>query len=233
MDNQIIEYQKPNVSIKAYRNDYYISIGDKEIALKRNEDFGMIKKKDGSNITQKPTLFKSGASKVLTAFGLTYVNEVVDSYKDHAKGYFYYEVKTTAFFNGVAVRTGLGCANTNEKSNGLGSSYDTANSMLKKASKRSEVDLAIKLADASGWFTQDLEDENNEKAVSTILNDDDAITPAQVKRLFAITSANGLTQQEAKSVIGSLGYTSTKDIKVKDYDDICEKIAQYKKGEVK
>ena len=230
-NNEIMVYNKPNIEIKPYRNDYNITIGDKKIELKRDEDFGMIYKKDGSAITNKPTLFKAGSSKILTAFGLTYLNEITDSCKMHDKGYFYYEVKTTAYFNGQPIRSGLGCANTSESANGSASGFNTANSMLKKAEKRSEVDLAIKLADASGWFNADLEDMQNEVKANNLVHDDDPITPKQVKRIFAIATTNEITIEKAKSLLVSWGFASTKDITQKQYDEVCEKLEKYGKGE--
>jgi hypothetical protein len=129
------------------------------------------------------------------------------------------------------VRTGFGCANTNEKSSGFASGWDVANTKMKLAEKRSEVDLAIKLADASGWFTADLEDTQNEIRANNLMHDDDAITPKQVKRIFAIASANEITIEKAKELLASWGFASTKDIKQKEYDEICEKLENYKKGE--
>lgn len=230
-ENKVTIYQAPKTEIKPFRYDYNVSVGDKKLSLKRNVDFGMILRKDGSPITNKPTLMKSGASKLLTAFGLTYVNEVIDSYKDHSKGYFYYEVKTTAYFNGEPVRTGLGSANSSESANGNASGYNLANNMLKKAEKRSEVDLAIKLADASGWFTQDMEDTQLEQQATNLVHDEDTITPKQVKRIFAIASTSGITIEKAKELLSSWGFASTKDIKQKDYDEVCEKLENYGKGE--
>lgn len=229
MENQIVVYNTPKTEIKAYRNDYNVTIGNTNFTLKRNVDFGMILKKDGTPLSSKPTLFKGGAHRILTAFGLTYLNEITDSYKSHDKGYFYYEVKTTAYYNGQAVRSGYGCANTNESANGNANGYNTANSMLKKAEKRSEVDLAIKLADASNWFTADLEDTENEKRANELLKDSDAITPKQVKRIYAIASANEITIEKAKELLTSWGFASTKDITQKDYDMVCEKLENYNK----
>lgn len=228
-ENAVVIYDKPIASITPYRNNYIVDIGGKNFTLKRNEDFGMLQRKDGSNITTKPTLFKSGAHKILTAFGLTYLNEITDSCKMHDKGYFYYEVKTTAYYNGQAVRSGLGCANTSESANGNASGYNTANSMLKKAEKRSEVDLAIKLADASAWFNADLEDTENDKRAGQILHDDDVITTKQKKRIFAIAATNEITAEKAKQLLTSWGFASTNDIKQRDYDNICEKFENYGK----
>lgn len=230
MGNEIICYNRPDTQVKPFRNDYLVSIGENQIKLQRDVDFGMLRKKNGDNITKKPTLFKSGAHKILTAFGLNYTTEIIDSYKDHKAGYFYFEAKTTAWYNGSAVRSGYGCANTNESANGTASGYDVANSMLKKAEKRSEVDLAIKLADASGWFVADLEDTENEQRASQLLKDDDKITPKQKKRIFAIAANNEITQEKAKSLLVEWGFASTNDITQKDYDSICEKFENYGKG---
>ena len=231
MENtEIITYNRPETTIKTFRNDYIVSIGGEQIKLERDTDFGMLRKKNGDNITKKPTLFKSGAHKILTAFGLNYTTEIIDSFKDHKSGYFYYETKSTAWYNGNAVRSGFGCANTNESANGTASGYDVANSMLKKAEKRSEVDLAIKLADASGWFVADLEDTENDKRASQLLKDDDKITAKQKKRIFAIAANNEITQEKAKSLLVEWGFASTNDITQKDYDDICERFENYGKG---
>lgn len=229
MSNEITIYEAPKAEITARRNDYNVTIGDSQFTLKRNVDFGMITRKDGTAISTKPTLFKSGAHRILTAFGLTYLSEITDSYKDYQNGVFYYEIRTVAYYNGQAVRSGVGCANTNESANGNASGFNTANSMLKKAVKRSEVDLAIKLADASGWFTADLEDMENEKRASQLMHDDDPITPKQVKRIFAIAGENEITIEKAKELLASWGFTSTKDIKQSQYDEVCEKLEQYGK----
>ena len=110
----------------------YADYIEKRFKIDRDTDFGMIRKKDGSPISNKPTLFKSGAHKILTAYGLTYLTELTDKKVDLESGLFYFEFKATAYFNGQPVRTGWGCANTNEKSTGFASSWDVANSKMKR-----------------------------------------------------------------------------------------------------
>lgn len=227
MGNDIIVYEAPQVDIKSYRSDYLVSINDKQASLKRDVDFGKITRKDGSAITKRPCLYKAGAHKILTLFGLRYTTEMVKEVADFEKGYFYYVFKCTAYYGDMAVRTGWGCANTNEKSSGFASAYDVANTKLKLAEKRAEVDLAIKLADASGWFTQDIDDEDNEQRAKEILSDNDPITPKQIKRIFAIAANNEITAEKAKQLLVSKGYASTKDIKQKDYDEVVEYFEKY------
>ncbi len=232
VESKKIEVEISKAEIKPHRNNYDVTIGNSSFELKRDSDFGMITKKDGSPISARPSLFKSGAHKILTAYGLAYTTELIDKRIETTadKEFFYYEFKATAYYNGIPVRTGYGCANTKEKSTGFANAWDSANSKMKIAEKRAEVDLAIKLADASGWFTQDLEDTAIEKQSNNLMHDDDPITPKQVKRIFAIASTNEITIEKAKELLASWGYTSTKDIKQKDYDEVCTKLENYNKN---
>lgn len=223
MENEIITYQPKTATLKEYRSNYQMEIGNYNSLLIRDVDFGVIPN------TSKPTLFKSGAEKVLAGYNLTYDIEVVDSYKDYKDGFFYYECRATAFYNGQKVRVGVGCANTNERGLGSQSGFDAANSILKKAKKRAVVDLALSLACLSNCFTQDLDDKDNEKRASALQSDEDFINAKQVKRIFAIAATMGITTETAKSLLLSWGFASTKEIKVKDYDEICDKFKNYKK----
>jgi hypothetical protein len=222
--NQIILYEPPKSELVAKRNNYTLQIGNYDCTLIRDVDFGKVPK------AKTPSLFKSGAEKVLLGYGLYYDTEIVDSHKDFAKGVFYYEVVAKAYDqNGKVVRTGVGCCNTNESSFGMAGGYNSANNCLKKAKKRAVVDLALTLGALSNAFTQDIEDDNNEQRASQLLSDNDPITPKQAKRIFAIASQNEITTEKAKELLTSWGFASTKDIKQKDYDEVCQKLENYAK----
>ena len=136
----------------------------------------------------------------------------------------YYEVVAKAYDqNGKVVRTGVGCANTNESGTGTASGFNTANTALKKAKKRSVVDLALTLGSLSDGFTQDLEDETNAERAKEVESESDYISPKQVQRIFAIASNHGITTEKAKAMLKELGYESSKSIPIKDYDMVCEK----------
>ena len=49
------------------------------------------------------------------------------------------------------------------------------------------------------------------------------ISEAQIKRLWAIARSKNYTDEGVKALIQSYGYSSSRDIKVKDYDSICSK----------
>lgn len=223
-NNEITRYEQAPIEIKTNRNNYLVSLNGQQFELKRNVDFGKVKQ------AKTPTLWKAGAEKILNAYKLPYDVIVKDSYKDHDKGYFYYEVIARVIDkDGTVLRVGVGCANTRESSNGNASGFNVANSVLKKAKKRAIVDLALTFGSLSDMFTQDMEDENNNIAASQLMKEDDPITSKQTQRIYAIAGSNGISVEEAKQILVSLGFASTKDIKNKDYDNVCEKFRNFNK----
>lgn len=227
MENEIISYENLKTELKLHRNNYSVLIGGEngyQCELVRDVDFGKVPK------AKTPSLWKSGAEKILLGYGLYYDTVITDSHKDYEKGFFYYEVMAKAYDqNGKIVRTGVGCANTSESGNGMASGFNQANSALKKAKKRAVVDLALTLGSLSNCFTQDLEDDNNEQRANELLKDSDFITPKQVKRIFAIASNCEITIEKAKSLLAEWGFESTKNITQKDYDMVCEKLQNFNK----
>lgn len=223
-NTQLVVYDTPKAELKPYRNNYEVTIGNGyQCKLVRDVDFGKVPK------AKSPSLWKSGAEKILLGFGLYYDVQITDSYKDYKTGFFYYECKAIAYHNGEIVRAGVGCANTSESSNGMASGFNQANSALKKAKKRAIVDLALTLGSLSDAFTQDIEDENNEARMQQLQSENDYINAKQVKRIFAIAASNEITTEKAKELLASWGYASTREIKLSDYDTICEKLENYNK----
>ena len=223
MANEMIIYETPKTEIQLKRNNYNVTIGSYECQLVRDVDFGKVPK------AKTPSLWKSGAEKILLGYGLYYDTIITDSYKDYQKGLFYYEVKAVAYDQeGRIVRTGVGCCNTQESGFGMAGAFNSANNALKNAKKRAVVDLALTLGSLSNCFTQDLDDDNNEQRAKELLSDNDPITPKQAKRIFAIASNNEITTEKAKQLLAEWGYSSTKDITQKDYDEVCERLEKYK-----
>ena len=224
-NNDMVVYEPPKTELKLYRNNYNVQIGEYSCELIRDIDFGKVPK------AKTPSLFKSGAEKILLGYGLYYDTEITDSYKDFNNGVFYYEIMAKAYDqNGKIVRTGVGCCTTNESSFGMAGGYNSANNCLKKAKKRAIVDLALTIGTLSNAFCQDIEDDNNEQRASQLLSDNDPITPKQAKRIFAIASNNEITTEKAKALLQEWGFESTKLILQKDYDSICERLENYNKG---
>ncbi|MBS4872240.1 MAG: hypothetical protein KHZ78_05330 [Peptoniphilus sp. oral taxon 375] len=152
--------------------------------LKSGQDFDTI---PGTN---KPTLLKPGAEKILMMFGLTSEYEIIESVEDWSKGVFAYTVRCILSKDGKKITEGLGNCNSKEdkyryrwvyknevplgidpntlKSNQYGKLrieneeiYSQVNTILKMAKKRAQVDATLTVASLSEVFTQDMEDMKN------------------------------------------------------------------------
>ena len=123
--------------------------------LKDGHDYGVIPG------TQKPTLLKPGAEKILMLLGLTSEYELTERVQDYDKGFFAFTVKCILSRGDLKVTEGIGHANTREKRYTSGKQPDPfslANTVLKMAKKRAQVDAVLTVASLSEVFTQDLED---------------------------------------------------------------------------
>lgn len=159
-----------------------------QATLKKDHDYGII---PGTN---KPTLLKPGAEKILMMFGLTTEYQFLDRTENFEKGFFAYTLKCTISKGGQKITEGVGQANTMEGKyryrwvsekdipegmaketlqfktyNGQYGDYNKykienddpftlANTVLKMAKKRAQVDAVLTVASLSEVFTQDIED---------------------------------------------------------------------------
>ena len=203
--------------------NYKVTTPRGEVTLRRNVDFGVIPG------TKKPTLLKSGAERLALSYGLCQQYEMVEHIEEFGKEpFFYYLVKCNLVVpgenGGTLFSCGYGSANTREASNGMSSAYNTANSMCKKAQKRALVHAALAISGLSSMFYADIEDEQFMKKANDLkatMNDDSPITTAQMRRVYALAAEAGFGGDEAKQKIIAAGFTSTKDIKQKDYERVC------------
>ncbi|MGV0167152.1 hypothetical protein ACRYI5_00970 [Furfurilactobacillus sp. WILCCON 0119] len=137
--------------------------------LANKHDYGVIPG------TQKPTLLKPGAEKILMLMGLTSDYDIVDQVLDYDNGFFSYTVKCTLTQGTQRITEGLGSANTKENRYQLKTwnkkenkkmwdgvtyqdPYTLNNTVLKMAKKRAQIDATLTVASLSNVFTQDLED---------------------------------------------------------------------------
>jgi hypothetical protein len=251
--------------------------------LRAGQDYGIIPG------TEKPTLLKPGAEKILMLMGLTSEYEVIEKVQDYDNGFFAFTVKCTILRNGFKITEGLGHANTRESRymnrwvtekkipEGIdkstlqtrekpskfkegetyteylvsnSDSYTLANTVLKMAKKRSQVDSVLTVASLSEIFTQDLEDltegdlpkqkqntqnqnqyqkkntdnkkfQGNQGKNSEQKDNGDTISVAQAKRMFAL--ANGQAEI-VKAVLDEYGYQKSSEVKKSEYEEVCNKI---------
>lgn len=137
--------------------------------LKGGQDFGVIPG------TQKPTLLKPGAEKIQMLFGVTSEYEEIERIQDYDKGFFAYTIKCTLSQNGKKITEGMGHCNTKEKKYIKQDPFTLANTCLKMAKKRAQIDATLTIASLSEVFTQDIEDMQdfaNREQMETMNNND-------------------------------------------------------------
>lgn len=189
--------------------------------LKQNHDFGVIPG------TPKPSLLKPGAEKILMLMGITSEYELTEKVQDYENGFFAFTVKCTLSKNDVKITEGMGHCNNKEKKWIKQDPYTVANTCLKMAKKRAQIDAVLTIASLSEIFTQDIEDmdlngtgiEESNKKVAT--DDGTLITEGQRKRLFAIAKGNN---DLIKTVLKKYGYESSNAVTKMDYDDIVKEV---------
>lgn len=227
MSNDIQLYEGEKALVHAKRMNYALRApSGRDVLLKRDVDFGVIKG------TKKPSLYKAGAEKIAFAYGLMqrYIIEskIEEIYDKDAVFYYLVRcdlVKMLPTGQEIIFTSSYGSANTREKRNGLNGPFDAANSALKMAQKRALVGAAISICGGSDLFTQDIEDETfvskNFDEMKKAADDEATITAKQLQRLYAIGGSVGKSKAEVMQALAVKGYTSTKDIKQKDYDELC------------
>lgn len=225
--NEIELYEGQKAIVEAKRMNYAITVpGGGSAILKREVDFGVIPK------TKRPSLYKSGAEKIAFAYGLMQRYHIESRVEEtEPEPFFFYVVrcdlvKLLPTGQEIIFTSGYGSANTKEKRNGFNGAFDSANSSLKMAQKRALVSAAISICGGSDLFTQDIEDESfvekNYAEIKQTTDDEAPVTSKQIKRLYAIGAEAGRNVEQIKQLLSAKGYTSTKDIKQKDYDEVCK-----------
>lgn len=232
MSEELVAYSYTplNAAVRPRGQNYLVNAeaGLPPVQLKRGTDFGVIPG------TKKPSLFKAGAEKIATNYGLCQRYSIEDKAQsfDGKAPFFYFLIRCdlVKIIDGreYVIVSAFGSANTNEKRNGFNAAWDAANSAVKMAQKRALVGAVLALCSGSSMFDQDMEDETFMKNAEAITrtNPDDPVSRQQITRLYAIAGEAGLTSAEAKQKIIAMGYASTKDIKQKDYDAVIEALKE-------
>lgn len=194
--------------------------------LHQNHDYGIVPG------TDKPTLLKPGAEKILMMMGLRSEFEIVDSTRDWKEGFFQYQVRCKLYKGDVLITEGLGCCNTKERKYLKQDPYTLDNTVLKMAKKRALVDATLLVASLSDIFTQDLEDMDLEgqqvsKRQKVYTDQDGTISKAQARRMFALAKGD---QSIVRGVLDTFGYKNSTDVKKTEYDKVCEAIEEAAKA---
>ncbi|WP_434565145.1 hypothetical protein PQ689_03195 [Thermoanaerobacterium thermosaccharolyticum] len=191
--------------------------------LHQNHDYGIVPG------TDKPTLLKPGAEKILMMMGLRSEFEIVDSTRDWEKGFFQYQVRCKLYKGDVLITEGLGCCNTRERKYIKQDPYTLDNTVLKMAKKRALIDATLLVASLSDIFTQDLEDMDLEgtpiqesiQQNRQYTDQSGTITTKQAKRMFALA---GGSEEIVRTILQKYGYEHSTDVRKMEYEKICNEI---------
>lgn len=227
MANEIEVYVEQTKALTEQKRGNYIltsPINGQQCELKRDKDFMVIKG------TKKPSILKEGCEKICNMYGLIQRYELVTNINEYGDNPFFMYVvkcelvKLVSPEKEVVFATAFGSANSKEKNNGFASAYDSANRGIKMACKRALSSAVVAIGGLSDLFTMDIENENfmNQAQVTIDSTNPDApISAKQTKRIFALAADLGLNAEQAKNKLKAAGFNSTKDVKQKDYDAVC------------
>jgi len=198
MSNELEAYIEKDRLTELTENIELVKTVMKKI-MKNGEHFGTI-----PGCGNKPTLFKSGAEKLCTAFRLAPTYEIHQLEKND-NGHREYEIITTLTHipSGNVVGQGVGsCSSQESKYAKTKKLSDIFNTVLKMAKKRSLVDAVLTATAASDIFTQDLEDidfpnENNKSNSEPKKQNDD---PNAIWSDINKAMPKGITQKEVTQI---------------------------------
>lgn len=236
---EITIYEGERAIAKSTKDNYKITspLTNKEVILERDVDFGVIKG------TKQPSLYKSGAEKIVSAYGL-FVHFKVESKVENGttneekpRAFFFYNVLCELVRVGnngeeYVFSSGYGSANTAEKRNGWNSPYDSANATLKMAQKRALVQAALSVSGLSSLFSQDIENESfmaNFDELNNALKTG-TLTLKQGRKIFAIGNDLGMSRKAVLEKLTEWGYPDVKAITNDELDDILEKLNALKEN---
>lgn len=156
-----------------------------DVVLIEGVDYGLIPH------CPKPTLFKSGAEKILSYLGLIARTEIVNRVEDYNIAFFSYEAKVYLIdYNGIVRGEGVGVTNSKEERYSKSNGFNVQNVILKISKKRALVDATLNVGNLSARFTQDIEDlsfehtsNRNTTGLDQKINSNRLVTPNQLKYL--------------------------------------------------
>jgi len=182
--------------------------------------------------TDKPTLLKPGAEKILMLLGLRSEFDIVDSTRDFEKGFFEYQIRCRLLYGDIIITEGLGTANTRETKYRKLDPYTLDNTVLKMAKKRALVDAALLVGSLSDIFTQDIEDmldilgvpvRESKQQRRYATDQDGTITRKQVNRMWALAKGS---PDIVKQALKEHGFERSEDVPKAEYDAVCYRIEQ-------
>lgn len=161
-------------------------------ALKKDHDFGIIPG------TQKPTLLKPGAEKILMLMGLTSEYSIDDKVQDYEGGFFAFTIKCALSKGGMKITEGFGHANTREGryTNRWVTESKLPEGVSKDNLKRREKESKFKAGDK--YYEYQVGNDDPFTLVNTVLKM--AKKRAQVDAVLTVASLSDIFSQDLEDV---------------------------------
>lgn len=197
--------------------------------LRQDHDYGVIPG------TSKPTLLKPGAEKILMLMGVSSEYELIERVQDYEHGFFAYTFKCILSRNNQIITEGVGHCNTKEKKYINQDPYTLANTCLKMAKKRAQIDAVLTISSLSEVFTQDLEDMEEISAKKPQKSKSNGRNKASQKQLnFIYGKANELkiSGESMKRIMAERYHIeSSSQLTKENASDLIELLFKVEKGE--
>lgn len=156
----IVTIEDNTNALVATKQHYQTMVNFVKQSMQQGQDYGIIPGTNG-----KPTLLKPGAEKLCRLFSLRPHFDLIQSVTDFDKPLFYYHYRCTLYNrHGEALGQGEGNCNSREKryEKQQYRVYDLANTICKIAQKRSLLSTVLVVCGASEFFTQDMDNSDEE-----------------------------------------------------------------------
>jgi len=188
----LVEFKQNLAILKKFTKDYLVEGPDK--------DYGFIYRKDGSKVSDKRSLFKPGAEKLGEFYQYRTKMVCVRHTEDFAKGLFAYTYRCEIFRlsdppGAESIAQCEGAANSLE-SNFIGK---PSNTVLKMGQKRAYVGAIIMATRSSQWFTQDIEDKDDQGNENKQKKEDPNAKTHGVRRFYSLCTEAGESKEFVKS----------------------------------
>jgi hypothetical protein len=201
--------------------------------LREGHDYGIIPGTGG-----KPTLLKPGAEKILMLMGVTSEYELIERIQDYENGFFAYTIRCVLSRNGQVITQGVGHCNNREKKyrSEKQDPFTLANTCLKMAKKRAQIDAVLTIASLSEVFTQDIEDMDFEPEAPRAqqqrqqrASNTGGVSDAQIKYIHKLKTDKNIPDDDFRRIISELteGKTSTKDLTKKEASELINFLNNY------
>jgi len=155
---EVITYDRPVMSIQEAEQELIELQEFIKGQMKEDTDFGIIPG------VHKPSLWKPGAEKLVNFHGLSVeYKESPSTVRDWDNNFFNFDYKCKLTSGRGRIIQGMGSCNSKEKKYDKQDGYTIVNTIQKMAKKRAFIDAVLTATRASFYFTQDMEEVNDNK----------------------------------------------------------------------